>query len=167
MRMTSLSAPGHIRLLLAVQDDGPEIPRAQSLKTTYVSPFKTKGTEGTMKVRTWNRRLAWATHKPFSQERITSVGGRSKRMQAALRVWKKQTQQQNQKINVSHTRALSRGPLLHPTRLGVMKSLMRSSDSVIISPIPQGGVGGGGVRNHFPLQNNHPTPCFQPSETST
>lgn len=68
--------------------------RARSLETIDVlSHFKTMQTEGMMKQRIWNRKLAWTTHKSFSQSESlpwkTEEGTRSKGIQAAIRGRKK------------------------------------------------------------------------------
>lgn len=70
--------------------------RARSLETIdALLPFKTMQTEGMMKQRIWNRKLAWTTHKPFSQSESlplkTEEGTQSKEIQAAIRGQKKQT----------------------------------------------------------------------------
>lgn len=146
---------------LAEQDNGPEILRAQSLKTTDMSPFKTKGTEGMMKLRTWNRRLAWTTHKPFSQRESPALETGAKECRQPSEDGENKQQQQKQKTNIGHTRASSRGPLFPSHKVGIMKNVTHSSHSINVPPVPQGG------GNGAPLQNSHPTPCFQPSKTST
>lgn len=93
---------------LAGQDNGPETLRAWSLETIDIlSPFKTVQTEGMMKRRIWNRKMAWTTHKPFSQSESLPLkieeGTRSKGIQAVIRGQKKK--------KTGRALATPRGPL--------------------------------------------------------
>lgn len=156
-RVTSLSAPGHIRLFLTP----PLLDRIMAMRYLELSLSKLRmchlsrqrGLRCMMKLRTWNRRLAWTTHKPFSQ-----------RESPALEAGAKECRQPSEDGENKHGAHLGfiQGPLSPSHKVGVMKNLTHNNYSVNVPPIPQSGSKGS------PLQNSHPTtPCFQPSETTT